>query len=279
MGKMSRKCKLTLYVLLCLAAVASVILFMQTNSIAVLDPKGIIAFKQRQLLLVTTLIMLIVVVPALVITFVFAWKYREENEKAKYTPEWDRNTLIETIWWGLPTIIIIILSVITWKSCYELDPFTPIDSKVKPVKVQVIALQWKWLFIYPEQKIASLNQLQFPEKTPIHFEITSDAPMNSFWIPQLGGQIYAMAGMNAELQLMADEVGSFRGCSANISGAGFAAMHFNALSCTQADFDAWVQSVQASSKHLNFDSYDALIAPSQDDPVSFYLFVPSNRQF
>lgn len=268
--KMSRRCKFTFYILLSVAAIAGAVWFMQGHNIAVLDTKGIIAFKQKQLLVVTTLIMLIVVVPALFMTFFFAWKYREENTKAKYTPDHDNDVLAEAVWWTLPTIIILVLSVLTWKSCYDLDPFKPIDSSVKPMRVQVVALQWKWLFIYPEQKIASLNRVQIPVNTPIRFEITSDAPMNSFWIPELGGQIYAMAGMNSELQLMADQLGSFRGSSANLSGDGFASMWFTTVASTQEDFDRWAELVKSSPKHLDWETYEGLVKPSIDEPVAVY---------
>ena len=195
---------------------------------AVLDPKGFIAFEERDLLYITALLMLTVVVPVLVLAVVICWKYRAGNKKAKYEPEWDKSWALELVWWGFPCIIVALLSVLTVKSCLDLDPFKPLESDVKPLKIQVVALQWKWLFIYPEQKIATINFVQFPEKTPINFELTADAPMNSFWIPQLGGQIYAMPGMSTKLHLIANEAGSYRGSSSNISGNGFAGMIFTA---------------------------------------------------
>ena len=130
---------------------------------------------------------LIVVIPVYIMLFLFAWKYREGNTKAKYSPDWDHSALLETIWWTVPLLLITILSVVTWNSSHDLDPFRPLNSSVKPVKIQVVALQWKWLFIYPEQNIASVNYVEFPVNTPVDFEITADAPMNSFWIPQVGG--------------------------------------------------------------------------------------------
>ena len=244
---------------------------MYGNQIAVLDPKGWIAFKEKELLIITTLLMLTVVIPVLVLTIVISCKYKESNKKANYDPNWHSNFLLELIWWGFPCIIVIALSVLTWKSCMELDPFRPLESDVKPVKVQVVALQWKWLFIYPDEKIASLNFLQIPEKTPINFEITADAPMNSFWIPQLGGQIYAMPGMNTQLHLIADEPGEFKGSSSNLSGAGFASMKFITKATSQAEFDSWVASAKQSPHVLNLESYDHLIAPSENDPITLYL--------
>ncbi len=211
-----------------------------------------------------------VLIPALVLTVVIAYRYRESNKKATYRPDWEYSLLAESIWWGLPFIIVSILSVIVWRSSHELNPYEPLKSDVKPIVIQVVALQWKWLFIYPEQGIASLNVVQFPEKTPINFHITADAPMNSFWIPQLGGQIYAMPGMSTQLHLIANEVGSYRGSSANISGRGFAGMTFKANSLTQDDFDSWVTSAQRSPNHLGFTEYNTLIPASENNPVVIY---------
>ncbi len=268
---MKKTHKFALFILLSLACVLAVIIFWDSSRIDVLNPKGLIALKQRNLLVISTLIMLIVVVPAIVFTFVFAWKYRSDNEKAKYTPNWENSILAECIWWGIPFIIIVVLSVMVWKTSHELDPFKPLDSPTKPIRIQVVALQWKWLFIYPEEKIATVNFVQFPEKTPLNFEITSDAPMNSFWIPQLGGQIYAMSGMRTKLHLIADAPGIFNGCSANFSGTGFAGMKFIAKASTEADFDAWVSSVKKSPNHLDAKSYKQLLKPSINNKEAFYL--------
>lgn len=216
--------------------------------------------------------MLIVIVPVLILTPFIYWKYREGNAKARYAPNWDKSHLVETIWWGIPLIIIIALSVITWRSCHELDPFKPIVTEDRPLRVQVVALQWKWLFIYPEENIATVNYLQVPVGRPIAFEITADAPMNSFWIPKLGGQMYAMAGMKTKLHLIANEPGSFFGCSANLSGTGFAGMTFTVQAGSQTDFDGWVQGIQGGGKVLDLDTYNDLVLPSSyDAPASFFL--------
>jgi cytochrome o ubiquinol oxidase subunit 2 len=220
---MNKKIKIVFSVLLLIAVMWLSFIFVDLNKISVLNPKGIVALKEYRLIIISTLMMLIVVVPVFFMTVFFAWKYRADNTKAKYKPDEDQNHLAEVVWWGVPFLIIAVLGVITWKSCFELDPFTPLKMNTKPLKIQVIALRWKWLFIYPEQKIATVNFFQFPEKTPINFEITSDAPMNSFWLPELGGQIYAMPGMSTKLHLIADTEGSYRGSSANISGTGFSA--------------------------------------------------------
>lgn len=163
------------------------------------------------------------------------------------------------------------MGILVWKSSHELDPFKPLESNRKPVRVQVVALQWKWLFIYPEQNIATVNFLQFPEQTPINFEITADAPMNSFWIPELGGQIYAMPGMKTKLHLIANEEGNFRGSSANLSGRGFAGMTFIAKASSQLEFEDWVESIRESSNFLNLREYNRLAEPSENNPVASYV--------
>jgi cytochrome o ubiquinol oxidase subunit II len=273
---MNKKYKVALIILLALAAVLLAVFFMLTKNVAVLNPKGVIALKERELMITATLMMLIVVIPVFILTFVFAWRYRANNTKTKYTPEWDHHRVIETIWWGLPFVIILILAVIAWRSSHELDPFKPLDTDQRPMTIQVVALQWKWLFIYPEQNIATVNFVQFPEQIPIHFEITADAPMNSFWIPQLGGQVYAMPGMKTQLHLIANEAGSFRGSSANLSGKGFAGMTFTAKAGSQEEFLQWVQSVKQSPNLLSLDEYNQLVEPSINNPVATYLLTAEN---
>lgn len=260
--------KILISVLVFIAVIAVSALYISSHSIAVLDPKGMIGEKERDLIITASLLMLIVVVPVFVFALFFAWKYRAGN-KARHEPDWEHNYIAEYCWWGVPLFIVVILAVITWKSSHELNPFKPLDSTTKPLTIQVVALEWKWLFIYPEQGIATINFVQFPEKTPINFEITADAPMNSFWIPQLGGQIYAMPAMRSKLHLIANEVGSYRGASANISGEGFAGMVFTAKSSTDADFNQWVLSVQQSTV-LNLDTYNQLVEPSSYNPVAYY---------
>lgn len=256
--------------LLSIAAILAIILYPYGVDSAVLDPKGMIALKERDLIYTATLLMLIIVVPVILLTFFICLKYRASNKDAKYDPYWDHNILAESIWWGFPCVIILALSIITWTSSHELDPYKSIvAADTKPLKIQVVALQWKWLFIYPEQKIASVNFFQFPEKTPLSFEITADAPMNSFWLPQLGGQIYAMPGMRSELHLIADALGIFRGSSANLSGEGFAGMTFTAKASSEEDFNQWVETVKQSSS-LGKEEYVLLAKPSQYDPVKNY---------
>lgn len=240
------------------------------HSVAVLNPKGPIAAQQRSLIITATLVMLVIVVPVFILTFAFAWKYRAGNTKARYTPDWDRNPILEGSWWAIPTVIIIVLAIIAWHSSHTLDPYKPIEASSATMTIQVVALDWKWLFIYPQQNIATVNYVRMPVNTPVDFEITSDAPMNSFWIPQLGGQIYAMPGMSAHLNLMASSLGSFRGSSANISGTGFAGMDFTATSTSKADFEQWASGAQRSSTQLSLAKYNQLARPSQNNPAATY---------
>lgn len=259
------------FLLLLFTALLAIFLYPYAMNSAVLDPKGIIGLKEEDLMYIASFLMLIVVIPVLIMTFVFCVRYRASNKNAEYDPEWNHNTLAEAIWWGFPFLIILILSVITWKSSHELDPYKPFNSNLKPVRIQVVALQWRWLFIYPDYKIASMNFLQFPEGIPVSFEITADAPMNSFWIPELGGQIYAMPGMSTKLHLMADQSGDFRGSSANLSGIGFSGMHFIARASAPEEFEKWVQSIRQSGHPLGLKEYNHLIPATQDNSIITYV--------
>ncbi|MEQ6290694.1 ubiquinol oxidase subunit II [Vogesella sp. GCM10023246] len=239
----------------------------------ILDPKGQIAADEKSLIITATILMLLVVVPVIVMTIAFAWKYRASNESATYTPKWAHSGKIEAVVWIIPIIIVTFLAIVTWNSTHKLDPYRELDSSVKPINVQVVSLDWKWLFIYPDLNIASVNQLAFPANTPVNFKITSDAAMNSFFIPQLGGQIYSMAGMQTKLHLIANEAGSYDGMSANYSGAGFSGMKFKALAMnSQAEFDSWVQKVRAGQP-LDAANYAALLKQSENNPVQYFSSV------
>lgn len=234
----------------------------------IFNPAGPIAAQQRDLIYLSMLLMLLVIIPVFILVFFIAWKYRDRGSghKAKYAPDWDGNKLLESIWWGIPIVLITALSVIAWRTSHSLDPFRPIASHKPAVKVQVIALQWKWLFLYPEEGVASVNYLRIPAGRPINFDVTSDAPMNSFWIPELGGQIYAMAGMRTKLYLQAGKPGIYRGSSANISGAGFAGMQFNAEATTSAKYTDWLKQARTSQNELTMGNYANLARPSQNEP-------------
>ncbi len=240
------------------------------NEISILFPSGIIALEERNLLLIIQVIMLLVVIPVYILTYIFSWKYNSQNPEGVYDPDLIDNTLAEYLWWGIPCILTLVIAILTWVKTYELDPYKPLPSDKKAITIQVVALQWKWLFIYPKEGIASVNFVQFPENVPIHFEITADAPMNSFWIPHLGGQIYAMPKMKTELYLISNELGEFPGSSANLSGEGFAGMRFTAKASTKDEYESWLKKANESSLALNFESYEALASPSQNHPVEFY---------
>lgn len=244
--------------------------------LAILDPKGLIAATEKQILVDATLLMLIVVVPVIILSFVFAYRYRANNTKAKYTPNWSHNTALEVVWWTIPCIIIAILAAITWISTHKLDPYRPLDMKTKPITIQAIALDWRWLFIYPEQNIATVNYLEIPAHVPIQFLITADAPMNSFQIPQLAGQIYAMTGMQTKLYLVASTPGQYTGLSTNFSGDGFSRMHFVVRVTTQSQFEQWVNEAKFGQKQLSLQAYNALAKPSEDTNVYYFSPVEGN---
>ena len=242
---------------------------------ALLDPKGSIGVAEKALIWTSVWTMLIVVVPVILLTLWFAWHFRATNRNAAYSPKWSHSTAIEVVVWTIPAIIILCLGILTWRTTHELDPYKPLESNAKPINVEVVALDWKWLFIYPDLGIATVNQLAVPVGTPVNFVITSDSVMNSFFIPRLGSQVYAMAGMQTRLHLVADEVGNYTGLSANYSGAGFSDMKFRTLAKSPQDFDAWVKQVKASSESLSMDQYATVAKPSEKAPVEYFSSVDS----
>jgi cytochrome o ubiquinol oxidase subunit 2 len=269
---MSKKLKVLICILLVLAMVALAVIYLRGHNFAVLNPQGEIASKERSLMITTLLLSVIVVVPVFAMTIFIVWKYRASNKKVKkhYKPDWDRQPVAEFFWWAIPCLIITVLAVLTWTSSHDLDPYKSLSSSKKPLQVQVVALDWKWLFIYPEQKLATVNYFAMPVGTPVNFQITSDAPMNSFWVPQLGGQTYAMSGMSTQLHLIADHAGNYNGSSANISGKGFAGMRFVAQAMSPSDFGTWLKAAKASPKHLSDNEYKKLAKPSEYNPRATY---------
>jgi cytochrome o ubiquinol oxidase subunit 2 len=218
------------------------------------------------------------VVPVIALTIIFAWHFRAGNTKAKYRPDFAHSLPIEIVVWVIPCLIVGALGVITWDSTHTLDPYRRIAAgDRKPINVEVVALDWKWLFIYPDLHIASVNQMAMPVGTPVAFNITSDTVMNSFFIPQLGTQIYAMAGMQTRVHLVADHPGTYGGISANFSGDGFSDMKFDAIATDQAGFDAWVQKVRQSNGTLDGAAMAKLEQPSQDAPVSYFGTVEGDQ--
>ena len=267
---MKQAIQVILFIIIAALIIGILVFVTNGHAIPVLQPKGLIANQERDLIVLIVGLGLIVVLPVFVMLFFIAWKYRAGNTKAIYQPDFSGHRGIEALWWGIPILIIIALAIITTFATHALDPFKPIESSVKPLRIQVIALDWKWLFIYPDQGIATLNYLNIPNGTPINLTITSDAPMNSFWVPALAGQVYAMSGMSTQLHMMADGSGSYKGASANISGKGFADMRFSVNSMSESDFIAWSKRAAASNNVLSVDTYDMLSQPSQNNPDTMY---------
>ena len=247
-----------------------VVLLLSGCKFALLDPQGQIAATEKHLFLVAVGLMLLVVVPVIILSFIIPWRYRAKNTKATYAPNWSHSTVLETIWWAIPCVIIGILAYLTWVYTHSLDPYRPLDNPKKPLEIEAIALNWKWLFIYPEQNIASVNYLNIPVGQPVRFYITSDAPMNSLEIPQLAGQIYAMTGMQTKLNIIANRVGTYTGFSSNFSGDGFSGMNFTVGVGTQQEFDEWVAKVKSSNKSLSLLAYNQLTKDSENNPVEYF---------
>lgn len=250
--------------------------------LVVLNPAGDIARQQANLVIVSTALMLLIIVPVMALTVLFAWRYRATNTDATYDPEWHHSTKLELVIWSAPLAIIIALGSITWLATHLLDPYRPlsrIDAThaiapgTRPIEVDVVALDWKWLFIYPEQNLASVNELVLPEGRPVRFRITSSTVMNSFYVPALAGQIYAMPGMETKLNAVFNQTGTYTGLSANFSGPGFSHMHFAARSVTPDGFKRWVAGVKASGGGLDRATYLALDKPSEHVPVLHYAQV------
>ncbi|KQQ97349.1 ubiquinol oxidase subunit II [Massilia sp. Leaf139] len=250
----------------------------------VMNPSGDIAKQQADLITVSVLLMLIIVVPVMLLTVFFAWKYRK-SANAKYEPDWDHSTKLELVIWGAPLLIIIALGLITWISTHKLDPYRPLErldenrpipAGTKVLEVQVVSLDWKWLFIYPEQGIATVNELVTPVDTPVRFKLTSSTVMNTFYIPTLAGMIYTMPGMETTLNAVINKAGDYKGQSANFSGDGFSHMKFAYRGTSQADFDAWVNKVKTSSTALGRNDYLTLEKPSEKEPVKHYGSVMPN---
>ena len=229
----------------------------------VLDPHGPIASAERQILFNSLGIMLAIVVPTIIATLGVAWWFRASNRRATYLPDFEYSGRLELLVWSIPAMTVLLVGGVAWVGSYDLDPPKPIASTVKPVRIQGVSLDWKWLFIYPDQGIATVNQLTVPVGTPISFELTSSGVMNSFFVPQLGGQIYTMSGMVTRLHLQADHTGTYRGISANYSGAGFSDMHFDVDAVPAQQFAQWAAAARDSGSVLDAQAYVELARPSQ----------------
>ena len=248
--------------------VALTSIFLSGCDMVVMDPKGPIGIEEKNIILLATGLMLLVVVPVILMTLFFAWRYRASNTKATYAPTWSHSGKIEAVVWTIPVIIILILGTVTWNSTHALDPRKEIPSAGKPLEVEVVSLDWKWLFIYPEYGVASVNQLAMPVGRTVHFKLTSSGVMNAFFIPALGSQVYTMPGMQSLLNLRADHAGTYQGISANYSGRGFADMKFTAKAMDPAALKAWVAAAQKAAP-LNTAAY-RMLAVREVHPVAYY---------
>jgi cytochrome o ubiquinol oxidase subunit 2 len=248
----------------------------------ILEPSGDIAWQQRNLIFASTALMLLIIVPVIVSTLIFAWHYRATNSEAVYDPDWHHSLRLEVLIWSAPLVIIIALGAMTWLSTHTLDPYRPlrridesrpVPPETKPLQVEVVALDWKWLFFYPEHGVAALNEMAAPVDVPITFRLTSSSVMNTFVVPALAGMIYTMAGMQTQLHAVINKEGEYDGYSGNYSGSGFTRMHFRFLGVPQQGFDQWIAKVKAQGTSLDRNTYLQLAKPSEQEPVRYYASV------
>jgi cytochrome o ubiquinol oxidase subunit 2 len=243
------------------------------SQLLLLDPKGPLGVSERFVIVAAFVLMLIVVIPVFILAHWFPRKYRASNTKADYAPKWNYSLKIDLAMWLVPIAIVTALGFLSWNGTHNLDPYKPIDTGVEPVRIEVVSLDWKWLFIYPEHGIAVVNELVFPAKVPLSFRLTSDTVLTSFFIPQLGSQIYAMAGRQTRLHLLADERGSYEGHNQQFSGHGYSDMHFNAIAFSPEQFEAWVQQARQAPNRLDLARYEELEKPSISHAVTYFSSV------
>ena len=251
-------------------------------SFPLLDPAGPIGQSELKLIIIGFVLMLIPVIPVIGMTFWFAYRYRSSNTESTYAPRRGHSKRIEAIIWGGPILIVLALSILAWITTHQLDPYKPLASRSSndpPVHIEAVALNWKWLFIYPKQHIATVNRLVFPVNVPLNIRLTSDTVMTAFLIPRLGSQIYAMAGMRTRLHLLASKPGKFMGWNSQLSGEGFAGMHFEAIATSRKHYEAWLQKVRQSPNKLDMASFRKLEKPSRDNPPAYYSSVQPDNLF
>lgn len=254
-----------------ISATLAVFFVLASEKALVLNPKGVIAQNELTLIITNIILMLIIIVPTYLLLFAVVYKYCVKKEGTKYDPNHTFGPFGELLMWGLPSVVVVMMAIVTWNATHKLNPYKPLESDVEPLTVQVVAMDWKWLFIYPDLGIATLNYLHIPERTPIHLRLTADgSPMNSFWIPQLSGQIYSMTGMSTQLFLMAEKQGEYKGRAVEINGEGYADMTFRVVSSSPKDFKDWTLEIKKSTLHLNKERYDELVRPSVNKSVILF---------
>ncbi|MGY4396640.1 cytochrome o ubiquinol oxidase subunit 2 [Sphingomonas sp. UYAg733] len=268
--------------IICPSAATFALLLLGGCNMVVMNPMGDVAVQQRNLVIIATILMLLIVIPVLALIGLFAWRYRASNKDARYEPDWDHSTQLELVIWAAPLLIIICLGAVTWTGTHLLDPYRPIERiapgrkvvpNVKPLEVQVVALDWKWLFIYPEYGIATVNELAAPVDRPIMFRLTSSSVMNAFYVPTLAGMIYTMPSMETKLHAVINKAGDYEGFSSNYSGAGFSGMRFRFHGLTDQDFAAWVARNKAAGGDLTRARYLQLEKPTEKVPVMRFASV------
>lgn len=263
----------------CRLLLPSIMLMLGGCKLVLLDPDGYVAHQQSDIMISTTIIIALIVVPVLFAIGFIAWRYRASNEQARYDDKWDHSPQLELLVWAAPLLVIIAVGAVSWTGTHQLDPYRPLDkiaehkpvpANTKPLEVDVVSLRWKWLFFYPGYGIATVNELAAPVDVPIHFKLTSDAMMDSFFIPALVGQVYTMPGMQTILHGVINKPGEYKGFSANYSGAGFTDMRFLFHGMSQQDFNSWVEKSRASGQTLDRTAYDKLRQPSRAEPIHYY---------
>lgn len=277
-GRSRRRAGTARRLLRALAALSASTLLAGCN-LVVMQPAGDVAVQQRNLVLASVGLMLLIVLPVIAFTLLFAWRYRAANTEARYDPDWHHSTQLEVVIWTAPLMIVIALGALTWISTHTLDPFRalrrldaarPLAAGVKPLTVEVVALDWKWLFFYPEYGIATVNELAAPVDRPIDFKITAASVMNAFYVPALAGMIYAMPGMQTQLHAVINKAGAYAGLSSHYSGSGFSRMTFKFHALDEAGFGQWVAKAKAQGSELSREGYLALEKPSEAEPVKYY---------
>ena len=265
------------YIFLIVCFLSTFGILLAVGKLTVLNPAGWVGMQERNLFFLAIGIMMCLALPVLGALFFIAWHYRAENHKAHYNPETKNPLILKFLWWIIPASLVIIFGFIIWHAAHTLDPYKQIISNNKPIIIQVVALRWKWLFIYPREKIATVNYLAIPVNTPINFQLTAgDAPMNSFWIPKLGGQIYAMSAMETKMSLIANQVGDFPGQAAEINGEGYADMRFDTHVTSQTDYKDWVAKMKESSKPLDKVTFEQISKPALDTSFHYYTLPDAN---
>jgi cytochrome o ubiquinol oxidase subunit 2 len=251
------------------AALAATCLLASCRGAGVLDPQGPVASAQRLILFNATAIMLVVVVPVIVLTIAFAWWYRASNTRAAYRPDWAYSGEIELVVWAIPTMVVILLAAVAWTGSHQLDPARKLESAAAPIRIEVVSLDWKWLFIYPDEQVAAVNQLVVPAGAPIELALTSATVMNAFFVPQLGSMIYTMPGMTTRLNLLADRPGEYPGLSSQFSGDGFSDMRFVLHAVPADEFQSWLTRTR-QGQSLNADAYSQLARAGSSTKVQTY---------